>query len=369
MKIDQFKSHFYAGREFINFNNSGQALIPDSNRDKAFEWLERFYREGAFCALEAWGETEKTREKLADFIGADSDEVSFFQTTASALSQIALSLPLASGDEILTWDQEYPSNFYPWRMAAEKSGATLIQIESVNWQTPARKILERVTKKTKVIAISWVQYQTGSVTDLKELSRALKGSGIWLVADVIQGVGVRPLNFHDTGFDAICGGSHKWLCSSYGAAFMAIKKSRLEELAPREVGAMTYGTPDTEKNFTIQPKTDARRFEPGSKPVIEVIAMGASLDLFTQYGIEEIFKEASRLGERLQMGLSGKKFKIISAGPITNFYPAEISEIDKIIKKLNNAQVSFARRGPGIRLSVHAYNHDSEIDRILNLLN
>ncbi|MFN7729134.1 MAG: aminotransferase class V-fold PLP-dependent enzyme [Bdellovibrio sp.] len=95
--------------------------------------------------------------QLARFIGADTSEVAFFQTTAAALSQAAMGIPLASGDEILTWDQEYPSNFYPWRMPAEKSGAKLIQVESENWLTPAQKILDRVTAKTKVIAVSWSQ--------------------------------------------------------------------------------------------------------------------------------------------------------------------------------------------------------------------
>jgi cysteine desulfurase / selenocysteine lyase len=216
VSLAEFKSHFYTGLEFITLNNSGQGLIPDTNRDLAKYWLDRMAIEGPSCAMEAWAATETTRKKLARFLGADEQEIAFFTTTSAALSQVAWGLPLESGEEILTWDQEYPSNFYPWRQAAAKSGAHLIQVESKNFETPIEAILQRVTQKTKAIAISWVQYQSGAVTDMKELSRQLKGKNIWLIADVIQGAGVRPLDFKATGFDVFCGGSHKFMCSGYG---------------------------------------------------------------------------------------------------------------------------------------------------------
>lgn len=317
--------------------------------------------------MHGWDQTEVTRRKLAHFIGADGDEVSFFQTTASALSQVALGLTLSPSDEILIWDQEYPSNFYPWNRAAEKNNAKLIQVESENWQTPVKNILNRVTKKTRVIAVSWVQYQTGAVTDLQALSAALKGRNIWLVADVIQGVGVRPIDFHQSGFDVFCGGSHKWLCSSYGAGYMAIKKARIPELAPYEVGAMTYGNPDTVKKTTNLPKPDSSRYEPGSKAMVEVIAMQASLDLLQSCGIENIFNESVRLADLLANGLRDH-YQVINNGPIVNFAPENPAELNAIIKKLDEAKVSYAKRGPGIRLSVHAYNRDSEIERVVNLL-
>lgn len=367
MNLTDFKAHFHRG-DLTHFNNSGQALIPDVNRDSVIHWMQRFYREAAFCSVEGWAQTEVTRKKLATFIGADPHEVSFFQTTASALSQVASAIPLEKGDEILTWDQEYPTNFYPWRKAAERSSAELIQIKSDNWSTPAEKILNRVTEKTRVIAISWVQFQTGAVTDLKKISQALKGKNIWLVADVIQGAGVRPLHFHDTGFDALCGGSHKWMCSSYGAGFMALKKERMAQVAPLEVGAMTYGTPDTPKTFANPPKSDASRYEPGSKSMAEIIALGATLDLFSQIGIETIFAEASRICKLLANGLNEIGFKTIENGPILNFYPAQAGELAEVIHKLKAGKVSFAPRGPGIRLSAHAYNTEADVEKVLSLL-
>jgi selenocysteine lyase/cysteine desulfurase len=243
-----------------------------------------------------------------------------------------------------------------------------VQVPSVNWNTPVQTILDHVTPKTRAIAVSWVQFQTGSVTDLKKLSQELNGRGIWLVADVIQGVGVRPFNFRESGFDAVCGGSHKWLCSAFGAAYMAVKHERLQELSPLEVGAMTYGTPDTPKSMSSAPRADASRFEPGTKSMAEIIALGSTLDLFGETGIDNIFNEASRIAGLLQSGLSGMGYSTISNGPILNFAPQHESDLDGIMKKLKAGQVSFARRGPGIRLSAHAYNTEDDVKKVLSLL-
>lgn len=367
MTADAFKAHFYSGSRFIHLNNSGQAPIPDVNRDVAALWLKRFYEEGALCAMEAWAQTEVTREKLAHFIGAEPDEVAFFQTTAAALSQAAFAIPLKAQDEILTWEQEYPSNFYPWRVAAERSGAKVVQVPSHEWQTPVQTLLDRVNERTRVVAISWVQYQTGSVTDLRALADALNGTGIWLVADVIQGAGVRPFAFADCGFDVVCGGSHKFLCSAYGAAFMAVKKARLEQMNPLAVGAMTYGDPDTVKSYSLATKSDASKLEPGSKAVVETIALGATVDLFSQFGIQNIFGEASRTAERLRAGLATLGCQVYSPeGPIVTF--ASKADLVKTTQALDQACVSYAKRGPGIRLSTHGFTRDSDIDRVLTLL-
>lgn len=366
MTLDQFRSHFTSDSGVIHFNNAGQAPIPDVNLETAVHWLHRFHREGASCSMEGWSLIERARERLAAFLGADTEELALVQTTASAISQAAFGIPLQADDEILTWDQEYPSNFYPWRIAAERSGARLIQVPSDGWLTPAARLLEWVTPRTKVIAVSWVQYQTGAVTDLQALSKALKGRDLWLVADVIQGVGVRPFHFHDSGFDLVCGGAHKWLCSGYGVGFMAVRKERLAQLRLLEFGAMTYGNPDTPKSFTIEPKPTAARFEPGSKSMIEAIAMMKTLDLFEAAGLEAISLRASKLSDRLRAGLIQLGLPhSCTEGPIVNFSPRDLKKTSDAFRA---SKISHALRGPGVRLSLHGFNHEDEVDQTLQLL-
>lgn len=345
--------------------------MPQVYLEKTREWFNRFYSEAANCAQEGWNEVEVTRRHLAAFTGSDIDEVAFFQTTASALSQAALSIPFKPRDEILTWDQEYPSNFYPWRIAAEKAGAKLIQVKSEGYLTPHQALLDRVNEKTKAIAVSWVQFLTGAVTDLQALSQALKGRDIWLVADLIQGIGVRPFNFHDSGFDIVCSGSHKWMCSGFGAGFMCIKSERIPMLAPREYGAMTFGVPETPKSFSSPTRKSAARYEPGSKAMVEIIAMSETLKLFNATGVENIFKESCRLSEKLRTGLKELHLEVFDpqSGNIINFSSGSEAKNLAIASALKAEKISFALRGPGIRLSLHGFNHDHEVSKVLNVIN
>lgn len=367
--MQELKAGFCRDSKYIQLNNSGQALVPAAYRDTAKLWLDRFYDEGAAVWPVAWPIADQVRVKLAKTMGAAAEETAFFTSTSSAVSQAAISVPLQKGDEVLTWDQEYPSNFYPWRLACEKAGAKLIQVPSVNWQTPADEILKRVTSKTKAIAISWVQYQTGAVTDLKAISSALKGRDVWLMADVIQGAGVRPFDFHDSGFDFACAGSHKYLCSGYGTGFLLVKKSRIEQMPLLESGAFTFGDPDTPKSFTILPKKDATKFEPGAKPLVEILAFGATLDLFSSVGTPAIYQEACRLADRLRAGLRQLDCQIFSPdGYVVTFAPGGGRSVDQVVSLFTEAKVLHAKRGPGIRLSTHAYNREEEIDHVLQLL-
>ncbi len=150
---------------------------------------------------------------------------------------------------------------------------------------------------------------------------------------------------------------------------MLIKKERLTELGPIEVGAMTYGDPDTVKSFTSLPKLTSHRFEPGSKAMLEVIALGATLDLFQSVGIQQIFEEACRMTERLRTGLQALGYQVLGGrGAILNVVVNDMAKRGLLGEKLFAAKIGFAKRGPGIRLSPHAYNTEEEIDFVLKVL-
>lgn len=369
VNITEFRGHFLKDEKYIHLNNAGQAPIPDLYMQKATEWLERMALEGAFMGPQGRLEVEVTRNRLAQLIGAKPEEIAFFQTAASALSQAAMGIPLKADDEIITWDQEYPSNYYPWLRAAERAQAKLVIVESKNWMTPYQAILNAVTPRTRIIAVSWVQYLTGAVTDLPSLAEELSRQDIWLVADVIQGVGVRPFDFRKSKFDIVCGAGHKWLCSGFSAGYMAIREDRMDQLDPIQYGAITYGTPDTPKGASGAFRPTAQRYEPGTKSFLDLIAMGASLELLQSKGLSSIYREATRLAERLRVALKEMGFQLFcSGGPIVNFAPTQAHELNTIISQLTEHHIGFAARGPGIRLSPHAFNTDEDIDQVLRVL-
>lgn len=329
--------------------------------------------QGSFAVGELLAEQERARERFAALVGARPHNVSFLQTCAAAITQVALGLPLAEGDEILTWDQEYPSNAYPWLEAARRAGGRVVRVPSgEGLEIDTSRLIEAMTPRTRVVAVSWVQFQTGELTDLVAVSEACRKVGAWLVVDAIQGLGVVPFDLDALGVDAVCGGTHKWLCGPVGHGFVAFRAGRRDEVRPLFHGAITYGTPDDPVDPKREPRRDPRRFEPGTPLLFGAVSGAAAIDLILEAGPAVLGREANRLSDRLTEGLLARGARVLSrrAGeprsPIVTFVPR--GDIDRAADALRRADVAFSRRGGGIRIAPHAFNRDEEIDRVLSAL-
>ncbi len=365
--LKHFKSQFFRHPSKLATNNAGLSPYPLKAHELIKEWSRRFYEEGVHCDAHAVLQSQMVRSKMSQFLNCKPEELAFTQSTANSISQVALGLKLKPGDEIITWEQEYPSSFYPWSVAAQRSDARLVVVPSApDWQTPVQALLKKITSRTRVIGISWVQYQTGAVTELAPLVEAARAQDIWIVVDGIQGVGVRPFDFEASGIDALCGGTHKWMCAPLSTGYLAVSEKRLAELEPIVVGALTFGTSNDRPDVQKSPRNDALKFEPGAKSFLTLLALEASLDLFMQTGLSVIASEAERLNDQLREGLNELGAKVYSPdGPIVTFYHEKQKEIEAAFQA---SGIAFAARGPGLRLSLHAFNEDSDAQKILQVI-
>lgn len=366
-KIQDFKNAF--SHQKIHLNNAGLAPISRPARDKILYWGNRFYEEGFYTDQDYMNDVLFSRQKLAELIGTTKEEIAFFQSTASAVSQVCFHYPLEKNDEVIMWDQEYASHLYPWQEACKRSGAKLVLVSSEdNLNTPYERILSAVTEKTKVVAISWVQFQTGAITNLEKLGSELKKRNIFFMVDAIQGLGIFPMKMKEWGISAVVGGSHKWLVSPVGVGFLALDMTYIPKIKPHNVGAYTFGTCDDPTDLFCEPKRDALKFEAGSKQVLEITALGASINFILETGVEKIECEVLRLAKLMRLELEQKGFIIHSPYSLEN-HRSSIVNFQK--PGLENKQLAlklpclYALRGPGVRLSAHAFNTDEEIRQVI----
>lgn len=375
---DAFKRSSNSGGELIHLNNAGVSPWPNATLAAVQEWSTKLASSGTHAVPDAYAKSELTRSLLAKVLGATENQIAFFQTCASAISQVALGLKLKAGDEIVVWDQEYPSNFYPWAVAAERSGAKLVVAKSSeNLATPLQAIEAVVTDRTRVIAVSWVQYRSGAVTDLESLSKFARARNIFTCIDAIQGLGVLPFNFNSLGIDAACGGAHKWFTSPLSIGFLLLRPEHIESLTPLSVGAITFGGTEILASPSTPMAKGISRYEPGGRCLLEFIGFGATLELVDKVGVDRIAQEAEWLARKLMHGLRERGYLIHSPhgahfrGAILNFAPTPDSRHKTLVdveSQLRSVKVSFATRPPGIRLSPHAFNTATEIERVLEVL-
>lgn len=368
------RSHLEISSDAIHLNNAGLAPMTRSAREAIARMATHQCQKAAAYDFEPYVEEYLlAKKKFAQFLNIHEQGLAATQTCAIAISQVAFGLPLKPGDEILTWEGEYPSNAYPWHSAAQRSGAKVVAVSpEKNYQLRTEKMCDAVNERTRIIAVSWVQYLTGAMSHLQALVDAKKSERTWVVVDAIQGLGVIPFDFQQSGIDAVCFGTHKWLLGPMGQGFLGLAHHRVEELTPIYEGALSYGTwmdsfrPD-------QPlKRDGGRFEPGAPLVYGVHGAAASLDVLTEIGIKKIHEEALKTAQFARERLLEAGHEVLSIqdeqnqSPIVTFVPK--TPIETVKERFAKRKVSYAPRAGGIRLGIHAFNTTDEIEEILSLL-
>src|SRR3972149_11891508 len=191
-------------------------------------------------------------------------------------------------------------------MMKESEGVkTLVRQMEERRVTP--EMVERdLSPRTRLLAISFVQFDSGFRADLKRIGAVCKKNGTLLLVDAIQGLGALPLNVRDCGIDFLAAGTHKGLRGLQGLGVYYVRRELLPELRPVHIalGSMVHGDDPEYPNqaYVVDVKKNASRFEEGGHNYIGLVALNAALDLIAELGVEAI---AGRLKELTDFMLAG----------------------------------------------------------------
>lgn len=314
---------------------------------------------------------ELIRRELAEFIGAHPSEIAFTQNTSSAVSTIALALKLKPGDVVLTPDNEFPSNHYPWQ------NLTQLGIEHRTFHLEKNQDLIDCLKKqnlngVKVIAISAVSYATGKKINLKCFSDFCKEQKIISVVDAIQAVGTMEINCHFSDIDFLASGAQKWLLGPVGCGFLYAKKELLEKLFVPMVGWTSHQYPEYFDVKNLFFSNEMTRFEPGLPNYLPIIGMGQSLKIFQEVGIQNIESIINQHIQYLKTEISNLGFELVTgeqdelAGILCFYFPKEIDH-RQIQEFFNQNQISVTVRENYIRVSPHFLTLHTELKTFIEV--
>jgi len=239
------RDEFLLDPEIVFLNHGSFGACP---RD-VFEVYQRWERELERQPVEFLGRRSHTllreaRGALAQYLGANVDDLVFVSNATTAVNAIARSLSLSPGDEVLGSDLEYGACDYVWRHVCAKAGATYVQATvPLPLGTPievADAIWSRVTPKTRVLFLSHLTSTTAVILPVEELCRRARAAGILTLIDGAHAPGQLPLDLEAIDADAYVGNCHKWMCAPKGAAFMKLK-AHLHEVVDASVISWGYG--------------------------------------------------------------------------------------------------------------------------------
>ena len=364
---------FPVTRECVYLNHAGVGPLSQRAATRMAMMAETVSRSGDRLWPDRMEEADRVRGLAARLLGArESHEVAFVENTSTALSLVAEGLDWQPGDNVVGAALEFPSNVYPW-MGLASRGVEYRQVEERDGRIDPGEILARLDSRTRMLALSWVQYASGFRSDLARLGRACRERGILFVVDVIQGLGALPLDVEADFVDVAAASAHKWLLGPEGIALLYVSDRVVERLRPARSGWRSMRDPFQWTAYDLTWNQGARRFESGTLNAYGIVALGGSLEVLLNVGAEEIEPRVLALADLAARGLEGLGFSVVSSrrrgetsGIVTAVPPGRNAQ--DLIKPLDQRGIVVAARAGRLRIAPHFYNTADEIERCLGEL-
>jgi cysteine desulfurase/selenocysteine lyase len=316
---------------------------------------------------------EHVRQAAAKLLGAHADEITFIKNTCEGINWVANGIPWITGDNVVSNSMEFPANVYPW-LNLEQRGVHLRTISEEDGRIPFDRLSARIEQRTRVVAVSAVQWSNGFRMDLARLGELCQERGVLLFVDAIQALGVHPIDVKAMNIDFLAADGHKWLCGPEGAGIFYCRRELLGHLHPTELGYLCMKHSWDSRERKIDLRDDARRFDSGAYNLAGIAALGGSLDLLLEVGIDEIQWQVKQLTDLLADGLQRKGWRVHSPRGAAEWSGIVSFSSDKhdlaALRNhlLSEFKIAIAQRLGRLRASPHFYNTAEEIEQLIAAL-
>ncbi len=237
---------------------------------------------------------EESRKTIAEFIGADENEIVFTSGTTDGINIVASGFPFKQGGEIIVSEMEHHSNILPWQLWCEKNNGKLKVIPiNEDGTLQLEKLKDLITEKTSLIAVTHISNTLGVINDVKEIIKLAKQNNIPVLIDGAQSVPHQKVNVKELDADFFVFSAHK-VYGPTGVGVLWVKTNRMNELHNTKAGGGTIKTVSFEKTEYV---SGPMRFEAGTPNIEGVIAFAAAINYVKAIGIENISKHEQELLE------------------------------------------------------------------------
>lgn len=325
---------------------------------------------GRFDWTEAEQAGEESRALFAEIIGADADEVAIVPAVSSAAGIVAANLPPAApGENVVVGANEFASNYFPW-LGLRERGYDVRAVPAHGEGMSAEAFAAVADGGTRLIAVSAVHSATGHRNDLAPFRALATRCCARLFVDACQAAGAVPIDVHRERIDFLAASSHKFLLGARGMGYLFVRREWLDAMHPvlpgwkagRRPMESFYG-PAMELSPTAS-KLDA------SLIWFAALAERASLGIFRRFGVTPLLARNAALMERLRDALTAAGAALPDVAPAhrSTILTLPVAGPELLLARLRDAKVVAAVRGGRVRLALHFYNTESEVDRVAALV-
>jgi selenocysteine lyase/cysteine desulfurase len=313
------------------------------------------------------------RQTLATLMGASPDEIAL--TRGAGLAAIAYALKWSAGDEVIIARGEFPAQYATWKPMEAREGIKVRVAVPQGQFIQSDDLVAAMTPSTRVVSVSHVRFDDGSMLDVSPLAAACNRNGTLLVLDVSQSCGAIPMNVRSLGADFIVCAGYKYLLSPWGTGFLWTRKENLDSLRPgpynwlsqgvESFARLNYVDPEPAPTLSRWDSAEAASIYNFNLTVMEASAkfvLGASPALIRDHNqalIDHFFErlpEGYRLASPRQASQRGV-FGCIEVG--------SRRDTESLYQTLRDEHFVVALREGKIRVAPHLLNSTQDIDRLL----
>lgn len=370
---DDARELFPVTQRYAYLNHASVAPLNTRTADAMHAWVDDWETHGS-KALDGLDDILTTyRNRAGRLIGASGEEIAFTGNTSQGLINVARGLPWEAGDNLVTADTEFTANVYPWKNIASE-GVEIRRVPAREGRILVDDLVAAMDEKTRLIALSFVEFYTGFRNQLEELGERCRERNVLLCVDAIQGAGAFPIDVDAMNIDFLAAGAHKWLIGPIGAGIFYCRRALLDTLDPKLYGWLSIENPHDFFDYDQPLSPTASRFEAGTLSWPSVTGLIESITLLQEVGVEKIADYVLNLTGELIPALRHRGCELVTpvdvrgerSGIVTFRHPEIPAE--ELCERLDDAGVIVSQRGDGIRTATHFYNNWEDMERLLDTL-
>ncbi len=369
------RSHYSSLTDAIYLNQASLGLTGQPAVSAMHAYLDDIGRHGNMNLTDADEVALFTplRENASSLMNSASENLAIMSSAGEMLSQLPYLFNPQAGGKFISVATDFPAITRPWIAYAQTHE---IELKFVNEQADidlTDALIETIDESTAVVAVSYVQFSTGTQTDIHRLREATRKVGAYLVVDVTQAAGAIPIDTKGWEADIVVCSGYKWL-GGQGGVGLAVLASELLQKTPPAPGWMGAPDPFDMQATKLPMAAGARRYTQSTMSYMSIIGLNVALGELLDMGATRIEAHSQSLARLLDEELQGTAWtpfrptdnKAASAHIITLSNPA--SDVECTLKAMRDANIICGSRNGRIRVSIAHFNDENDIRALVNIL-